>query len=462
MTNSINLAALGFGGIDTSSLLSGLVGVEQQPITQMQTQQSQIQAASSTISSFSSSLSALKNAAVVLADPTTFQAMKATSSDPSVVATASGSPAAGQWSMSVSSVAAAQRSLSNGTADSTSALGLSGNLVIDLGSGSTATVTLTMTDSLSAIATKIASSGLHIQAQVMSDGTQSHLLVSGLDTGAANTISFDESGLQGTGYSLGLSSPSAVIQSAQDAKLTVGGVAITSSTNQVTNAIPGVTLALTQPTTSPVTVSIAGDSSGLQTEIQSFVSAYNDVINAGHTDSGFGSTAASNSILQGDSAIRSSLDQLGQLAGEQVAGTSGAYTTLGSIGLNLNTDGTMTFDATTFAAAIQADPTSVQRLFVTDSSTGATGIMGTIGTAVDSLTDSTQGPLAAEMQGMSARSTSLGSQISDAQQRLAAYQTQLQTQFTQMNTLLAQYKQTSQALTQASGTSSSSTTNTVL
>jgi flagellar hook-associated protein 2 len=88
--------------------------------------------------------------------------------------------------------------------------------------------------------------------------------------------------------------------------------------------------------------------------------------------------------------------------------------------------------------------------------------MGTIGTAVDSLTDSTQGPLAAEMQGMSARSTSLGSQISDAQQRLAAYQTQLQTQFTQMNTLLAQYKQTSQALTQASGTSSSSTTNTVL
>src|SRR5579863_2780785 len=132
-TNSINLAALGFGGIDTSTLVTSLVNVEQQPINQLAVQQQQLQAASSTISSFSSTLSALKTASVALSDPASFQAMKASSSDASIVSTATGSPAAGQWTVSVSHIATAQRTESNPATAADTALGLSGTLNLYIG-----------------------------------------------------------------------------------------------------------------------------------------------------------------------------------------------------------------------------------------------------------------------------------------------------------------------------------------
>jgi flagellar hook-associated protein 2 len=279
-------------------------------------------------------------------------------------------------------------------------------------------------------------------------------MVSGTKTGSSEAITFDESSLTSSGYSLGLSTAANTIQQAQDARLSVGGVPVTSATNLVTSAIPGVSLAITQPTTSPATVTIAGDSSSLLTQVQSFVSAYNDVVSSGHTTAGYGSTAASNTLLQADGAIRSSLDQLGQLVSEQVPGTSGAYTTLGSVGISLNTDGTLSFDSSTFSAALQSDPSSVERLLVTDSSNGSTGVMGALGSAIDSLTDPAGGAIQAEINGFQTRSTQLGSEISDAQQRSSQYQTQLQNEFSQMNTQLAQYKTIMSSLDNGSSSSS--------
>jgi flagellar hook-associated protein 2 len=455
MSNSaVNLAALGFGGIDTSTLVSSLVSLQQQPLAQLAQQQANINSASSTISSFSSTLSALKTAATALSDPNTFKAMKASSSDASVVASATGSPVAGQWSVSVSALAQQQRTLSDGTSDSTAALGMSGSLGISLGNGTTANISLTSTDSLSDIADKISSAGLRVSASMMFDGSQYHLLVSGLDTGASNAVTFDESGLTSTGYSLNLSSSTNTIQKAQDAKVTVGGVTVSSASNQVSNAIPGVTLALTTTNTTPATVTIAGDSSSVQSQVQAFVTAYNNVVNSGHDAAGFGTTKASNTMLQGDSAIRSSLDQLGQLTAGLVPGASGAYTTLASVGVSMNNDGTLTFNSGTFSTAMQADPTSVQKLFVTDSNTGASGVMSTFGSVIDSLTSSAGGPLKAEMTSYQQRSSRIGTQITNGQQRLTDYQTQLQNEFNQMNAMLAQYKQQANALDQADGTSS--------
>jgi flagellar hook-associated protein 2 len=460
-STSINLAALGFGGIDTSSLVTSLVSIENQPVQTMQTNQSNMQSAVSTLSSFSQALSALSNAATTLSDPTTFSAMAATSTDSSIAASATGSPAAGQWSVSVQQIAQSQRTMSTGQSSSSDALGMSGTLGITLANGTTASVNISATDSLSDIANAINSSGLALKAGVMYDGSQYHLLVSGNSTGASNAITFDESNLTGsdptTGdpVSLGLSASGANIQTAQDAKLTVGGIAVTSPTNQVANAIPGVTLAVTQPTTTTATISVAGDSTGLQSQIQTFVSAYNAVISAGQTDAGYGTTAASNSLLQGDQAIHSSMDQLSQLIGEQV-GSTGNYTTMASIGLTLNDDGSLSFNTSTFAAAVAADPTDVTNMFVSNSATGTTGLMGQFNNVINTLTDPTTGAVQSEINGYQSRITNIGTQITNAQARVTAYQTQLQNEFTQMNTMLQTYKQQSSTLTQSFDPSSSS------
>lgn len=464
--NSINLAALGFGGIDTSTLVTSLVSIENQPVQTMQSKQAAMQSAVSTLSSFSQALGALSNAATTLSDPMTFSAMAATSSDSTIAASASGSPAAGQWDVSVSQIAQSQRTVSAGESSSSNALGLTGTLGISVANGTTATVNISATDSLSDIANSINASGLPLKAGVMYDGSQYHLLISGNNTGAANTISFDESKLTGTNPTtgavstapLGLSAAGATIQAAQDAKLTVGGVAVTSPTNQVANAIPGVTLAVTQPTTTPATITVAGDATGLQGNVQTFVNAYNAIIGAGHADAGYGTTAASNSLLQGDQAIHSALDQVAQLVGSQ--GGGGAYTTMASVGITLNDDGTLSFDASKFASAVSADPTDVTKLFVTDTATGSTGLMGQFTNLVNTLTDPTNGAVKSEINGYNSRITNLGSQITNAQTRVAAYQTQLQTEFTKMNSLLQTYKQQSSTLNQSFNLNSNNSSNT--
>jgi flagellar hook-associated protein 2 len=458
MTNAINLAALGMGGIDTSGLVSSLVSIEQQPMNQLTTEQQNVQSARATISSFSNTLSALKSAATALSDPLTFSSMKATSSDSSVVATASATAPAGQWTVSVSAIAQEQRTLSIGFGSSTTALGLSGNLGISLAGGASQSVTIASTDTLSDIAGEIASSGLRVQSSLVYDGTNYHLLVTGLDTGKANTITFDESGLSGT-PALGLSDPANTIQNAQDASVLVGGpngINVTSATNQIANAIPGVTFAVTQPTTSPATIKVAGDPTGMEQNVQAFVTAYNAAVSSGHAAAGFGTQTATNTLLQGDQAIDSSLDQLGSLIGEAVPGTSGVYTTLGSVGIALNTDGTLSLDSTKLSAAIAADPVSVQRLFVTDASNGSQGVMAAIGSAIDSMTTGAGAPLQAELNAFSSHNQDLTNDIGNLQQQSTDYQKQLQATFAQMNATLAAYKTMAASLNLNSGTSSSS------
>ena len=67
-------------------------------------------------------------------------------------------------------------------------------------------------------------------------------------------------------------------QVGQDANLTVDGVPITSPSNTVTNAIPGVTFQLLASSSTPVQVQITDDTTDIGTAISSFVSAYNKVI----------------------------------------------------------------------------------------------------------------------------------------------------------------------------------------
>jgi flagellar hook-associated protein 2 len=179
-------------------------------------------------------------------------------------------------------------------------------------------------------------------------------------------------------------------------------------------------------------------------------------VNDGHTIAGYGSQTAQNTLLQGDEAVRSSLDQLSNLVAAPVAGSTGAYTTLGSVGISLQDDGTLAFDTSQFQTAMQTDPASVTRLFVTDANDGATGIMGAFGTTIDSLTDPTNGAITAELNGFNDTSQRISNEITDDQTRVTAYQTQLTTEFANMNAALATYKQLGNSLTAAFNTGSGS------
>ncbi len=439
-------------GIDTGSLITGLMNVANLPLTQLQSRKSNVDSASQTISTLATKLSALKTAALALTSSTGFASYSATSSDASVVASVSGSANAANYSVDVIKLAQAQKTRSDSFLSSNTALGQAGSFDIVIG-GKTTAVSISVTDTLADVANRISSSGARVAASVMNDGTGYRLIVQGLDTGATNNVTINENSVV-----FGLSTPSNTYQSAQDASLMVDGLPITSKTNQVTGVIAGVTLALTKATTTSTIVSVAGDSSAIKAKINAFVSAYNDFVTSSHTAAGFGSAKATNPLLSGDASIRAATTRLGQVAGQAVSGTTGLYRTLGSVGLALKTDGTMSFDLSKFDKAIQADPSNVSRIFVTDATTGATGLMKNFMTLVDSLNSGSNATLQARMDGLSAQSKVLDNSVTRMQGRLDQYRAQLTKQFTAMDQAVSRYQATLRSFQAATGTSTSTST----
>jgi flagellar hook-associated protein 2 len=449
MSSTISFSGVS-SGLDTAGIIDALVKVEQQPLTALQKKSADNTTAQSTLSSFKSKLATLQAASKALQDSSGFASAKATSTDSSIVATVTGVAGTGAFDVNVTQVAKEQRTYSNTFASNTDALGQSGTLKLQVGSGSQVSIDVSSGDSLATIAANINTSGARVSASVLYDGSTYRLQVRGLDTGASNAVSFNE-----TGVSLGLTTPANTFQAAQDAKIQVDGITVTRSTNQITGVIPGVTLAITKPTTSAATIQVASDSSALQTKIQSFVSAYNAVVDAGHSAAGFGTVKASSAVLTGDFAIRSTLDTLSGLVGNNVAGTSGLYTTLGSVGINSTQDGHLSFDSTKFSTAVTADAATVAKLFVTDTGTGATGIMKGFVTGIDRLANDSGNILTARIDAFTADNKRLTDEEDRLQTQIDAYTQRLKDQFTQMELLVSKYKDAGNALASITTSTSS-------
>jgi flagellar hook-associated protein 2 len=429
MSNTVSLSSLGLGsGLNDASLISSLVTSAQQPLTAMQAQGTAIQTASQTISSFSTQLLNLQSAASLLSDPLQYASYTATSSNSSIVGSASSSATPGTYNVQVTALAQAQVTYSDPQTSSTSALGLSGTLGLTV-NGQSASISVGGGDSLATIASNISSAGLGVTASVVFDGSSYRLQVEGQQSGAANAVSFQENG-----FSLGLSTPANTYQQAQNASATVNNIAITSATNQVTGAIPGVTLALTGVSSTPATVTVASNPSAIATNIQSFVTAYNAVVTAGHAAIGYGTTAASSPLLAGDSGIQQSLGDLANLVISNVPGADSTFQNLGSIGVTLNNDGTLSLNSSQLNAALASDPTGVEKLFVNAPSSGSTGVMGMISTTINNLAVNPGSPLTAEINSFTSETESLTTQESALQARITQHQTQLEAEFTSMET----------------------------
>ena len=422
-TAANSLSGVG-SGIDTSSLITGLVNADSGPLNALKTKQTSTQSAISTLSDISSTLSTLQSAVDALTTTSGVGSYSGTSSSPAIAVSTSGTALPGSYSMSVTQLAREQRTYSDTQSSPSTTLGMSGTLDIQIG-GKTSTVDIGVNDTLDQIASKINGAGARVGASVFFDGTNYRLQVRGLDTGKDNAVTFTQNG-----FDLGLNKTANTVQKAQNSIVNIDGFDVQRSTNQVVGAIQGVTLALTAQTTAPVDVAVASNPTGLETKISAIVTAYNSLVSKVNTAAGHGSTPASNSVLASDSTLRGMTNRLSDTL-QTVSGT-GNYTTLGSVGLSLQKDGTLSLDSSKLEAALSADPASVTKLFAGDSTT--TGVMTTLSKAITTYSQTGTGLLTQHTSDLQARVTDYTDNISTAQDRLDAYQALLQKEFTQMDT----------------------------
>lgn len=392
----MGISAPGVGSnLDVNGIVSQLMAVERQPLTLLAQRESSYQAKLSAYGTLKGALSAFQTAMQGLADGTKFQAATAKAADASILtATAGGNAVPGSYSVEVQQLAQQQKVHSGGFADASSAVG-SGTLTIQYGtydSGANAftlnsaksaqTITIDpSSNTLSGVRDAINAANIGISATIINDGTSDRLVVTGKDTGAANgfrIIASDDDGtdLDAAGLSQIAFDPIAAagsgknltqVQAAQDAKLQVDGIAISKSSNTITDAIEGVTLNLLKTNTgSPTMLDVARDSAGVKASVEAFVKSFNSVNQTLTSLSAYNAATGQGAILQGDSATMSIQSWIRSTLSASVSGIPGSadsITSLSQIGVAFQKDGSLALDSAKLQTALDNNFDDIASLF---------------------------------------------------------------------------------------------------
>jgi flagellar hook-associated protein 2 len=266
---------------------------------------------------------------------------------------------AGTYTVSVNGLAQGQVNKSK-TANSANVAAFFGNGTLSIKAGASAAVSISISNSmtLTALANAINNAQAGVTAQVTGSGTSSAVTVSGNGIGAANAVTYTESG-SNTGIG------GNVVQAAADAAYTVNGKSYTSGSNTAINGVPGVSLTLLS-TVQNATITVAASASAVVSSLTSFVNDYNAVINAINA-------AQSGSPLPADAPLSDLKRRLEKVVGNVSSSASGVSLSLADAGITHNGDGTLTINDNLLAAAAAAAPGSVASL-LTGSGLGTTGL----------------------------------------------------------------------------------------
>jgi flagellar hook-associated protein 2 len=459
-TSAINTSTTG-ATLDVPSLVSQLMAAERQPINKLNTKSASFQSQISALGLITSKVAALQTAAQALgsSSSSSLLAFSATSSNTNILsATASTSAVAGNYSLNVTSLAQSQRLVAVGQVSDTATIAAGTSTTISFDFGTTAgavftpngsgTKTVTIDSSnntLQGIRDAINAAGIGVSATIVNDGSgfPYRLALSSDNTGASNSLKITTDGA-GNGvdsllaYDPGGTKKLTQTIAAQNAVFDVNGIAITKSSNTVTDAIQGVTLtlsSLTAPLT-PATLTVARDTAAISTAASTFVQAYNDLYTSMKNSTAY----KSGSALTGDATLRNLQTQMRDIAATAVG--SGNLTHLFDVGISFKADGTMQLDNTKLNSAMATNFNDVATLF--NSATG-------FGTRFDQWAKSTlaiDGTIANHTAAINKSISSISDQISTLETRMTALQKQYSAQYTALDVALTRMNQTSAYLTQ--------------
>jgi len=210
----------------------------------------------------------------------------------------------------------------------------------------------------------------NVTASISNEGDQPHLVLtaSGKDTTSPVSISGSGDFASLSGSSMGQ------LSAAQDAKLSIDGVSVTSGSNKVSDAISGVTLNLTKVTTASdnFSLGIANDTSGVAKTADTFVSAYNTLIKAvadmtKQTPSTTLGKTGKSGPLASETSVQNMLSQMRNTVFSSVTGGKG-ISTLSDVGISVQKDGTLAVDAAKLNAASTKNFAGVANLFAAGAS----------------------------------------------------------------------------------------------
>jgi len=469
------ITSLGVGSnLDLATLLTQLQTAESQPLVALDAKAKSYTSKLSAYGTVQSALGVLQTAAKKLSDPALFQTVTGTPTVSGILAASStDASSAGNYNIAVSQLAQSQSVIAAGQASTTAAIG-SGKITIDFGTltggtldaatgkytGSTFAADATRVakpitidasnNTLAGIRDAINGADAGVTASIVNDGsgTPNRLVLVSTQTGEASSmrISVDgDAALQSL-----LNNDPAGSQNlqqtvaAQNAKLTVNGIAITSATNTVKEAIQGTTLTLVN--TGTTGLSMKANTTSVTSAINDFVKAYNSLQSTAKTLTAYDADTKTGAALMGDSTLRNLQTRIRQALTTPQAGGTDGFKVLTEIGVGFQKDGTLAVDSTKLEKALGANLEGVSNLFAS-----ATGSTAGYGKQIDALVtdlNSTGGSLKVASDGVTATIKQLDDQYNAMQTRVDDTVARYRTQFNQLDVLVNSMKNTMTYLTQ--------------
>jgi len=447
-------------GIDYTTMITQLMQIEAQPQDLLKTQLKDVQNDAKAYRQINTALASLSSAAQALTATGLTGGRKATVSSTTAAATAGATAVPGSSvSFTVAQLASAQTSLSAGTwASSTgpmkSASDSTGSLpgwpLTVVQGGKTTTIKLASGASLNDAAAAINTSATGLSAAVIQlDSTHYKLQITGAATGDAGSFSL-QSGSDPTGQAF------TTTTAAQNAKIKMGTMTATSSSNTFNELLTGVSVTVSQVTPADgaaTTLTVSNDTSAVTSKVKAMVDAANTALTTiqSFTDSSLGSTAA----LKGNWTMTNLATQIRTQLSSAVGGSAPSLA-----GIKLERDGSITFDATKFATALAADPGLMQTIVggttgpgtdkidhTPDDTITVDGMAARLSVLAERASDSATGMITTLANSQDTRSKDIQKQIDAWTDRLALRKDALTAQFNAMETALGTLQSQSTWLT---------------
>jgi flagellar hook-associated protein 2 len=437
----LNISSLGINsstassgsGIDVTAVVDQILYADRAPERIWQAQQATLTLQTTAWTGIASALSSLSDQANALKDSLgALTGKTVTSSDSSMLsATADSSAASGTHVIAVQNLATTSSYYADPLPSSSSTL-TPGSLALTVGSGSPTAIPVDDADgttTISGLVNYINSHSFGVTASIVNDASGARLALVSNTSGSAGdlTVSTDVPELNFTKAVKGA-----------NASLTIDGVPVSSASNNVTGAVPGLTLnLLAAAPLSPAQITVAADTQSAQNAVNSFVSSYNAVVGQINQQYTVNTSTNSEGPLAGDVTLRNLQSALLNDATYTVSGNNG-ITGLASIGVNMNNDGTLTVDSTKLTSVLQNQFSDFQNFFQSLDSSNQ-GFAYHLSTDLMAWNDPSTGPIALDEQGITSTQTMLTSSINDLESRLTTQQQFLIDEYSRVDTALRQY-----------------------
>jgi flagellar hook-associated protein 2 len=452
------VSSVGVGsGLDLEGLIGKIITAERDPSkNRLDLKEAKTQASISAYGSLKSTLAAFQTSLTNLQQTTFVNKRIASVGDKTVIsATTTDAAQLGNYDISVLQLAKAQKLATTGNfADPNATVGSGGTLNFTAGI-SAFSVAVSASDNLTTIRDNVnnAVGNSGVTASLLTEDaglgngtTYTRLIFSAKTTGATNAITITATDDDGIDDDLtGLSQLASVNlnekTAAKDARISIDGFVINSSTNVFNTAIDGVTLTalkesndLLNPPTSSLT--IANDTNALKTEIEKFVATYNELITVINKLTDYDPKTETRGLLGSDGGVKAIESQVRRIFNSTVGDAAGDFNSLAFAGIATNKDGSVKLDSTKFATAVNTRFADLGKLF-----SGSAGIATQLSAATKGFLDK-GGILDTRTEGYQSALKTVEKDRDKLEYRLTKIEARYRKQFTNLDNIVRQLNQT--------------------